>query len=382
MTGQIGMSSPILAFEFAVGVVLVALVLFDVFQSVVLPRRSGSVLRLAPHVLVLLWPLWRWIGLRLRPAWRREDFLGTFAPFAIVLLLAAWFVALILGFGLILHALRDQFHPRIEDYQTACYVAGTSLLTIGFGDIVATSGLARGVELLAGAAGLTIVALVIALTFNLYASFARREVLVLVLDARAGVPPSGVTLLETYGKAQVVDELAATFAQFEPWVAEMLDSHLAYPVLQYFRSSHDGQSWVSALGAVLDAATVLTTAVPEMDGDPAEFLRKARAGAEMFYSIGCHAIVDLTHFQAFRSRSRTANQGPGIERAEFDAACRQLAEAGYPTRCDEASWQAFVGRRSVYAARLNLLAQYFASPPSQWIGDRTVLAHLHADHLN
>ncbi len=381
MTLGIGRRTPIFGFELALGVVLVALVLFDVFQSVVLPRRSGSVLRLAPHLLVFLWPVWRWIGLRLRPAWRREDFLGTFAPFAIVLLLVAWFAALILGFGLILHALRDQFQPRIVDYQTACYVAGTSLLTIGFGDIVATAGPARSVVLLAGAAGLTIVALVIALTFNLYASFARREVLVLVLDSRAGVPPSGVTLLETYGRARIIDELASTFGQFEPWVAEMLDSHLAYPILPYFRSSHDGQSWVSALGAVLDAATVLTTAVPDDADVRADFLRRPRAAAEMFYSIGCHAIVDLTHFQAFRRRAKVASHGPGIERAEFEAACRQLADAGYPTSCSDASWQAFAQRRSVYATRLNLLARYFASPASQWIGDRTVLAHLHADHL-
>jgi Ion channel len=381
-TGGIPRRVPIHIMEFAVGVAIVAVVLFDVFQSVVLPRRSGSVFRLAPHLLVFLWPLWRWIGLRLRPAWRREDFLGTFAPFAIVFLLVAWFAALIFGFGLILHALRDQFRPQIVDYETACYVAGTSLLTIGFGDIVATAAPARIAVLLAGAAGLAIVALVIALTFNLYASFARREVLVLVLDSRAGVPPSGVTMLETYGRQRIVDELASTFAQFELWTAEMLDSHLAYPILPYFRSSHDGQSWVSALGAVLDAATLLTTAVPEDADRHTDILRKGRAGAEMIYSIGCHAIVDLTHSQVFRRRLKLTNPGPGIERAEFDAACRQLADVGYPTAISEESWQAFAKHRSVYATRLNLLARYFSSPPSQWIGDRTLLAHRHADHLN
>ena len=361
---------------------LVAIALFDVFQSVVLPRRSGSILRLAPHLIFFLWPFWRSVGLRLRPAWRREDFLGTFAPFAIVFLLAAWFAALIVGVGLILHALQDQFQPKIVDYETAFYMAGTSLFTIGFGDIVATAGPARIVVLLAGAVGLTIVALVIALTFNLYASFARREVLVLVLDARAGVPPSGVMLLETYGRLGIIDELAPTFAQFELWTAEMLDSHLAYPILPFFRSSHDGQSWVSALGAVLDAATLLTTAVPEDAAQLTDLLRKGRASAEMIYSIGCHAIIDLTHLRVFRKRFRLTGQGPEIERVEFEVACRQLADAGYPTTCNEESWQAFAERRAVYAARLNLLARYFASPPSQWIGDRTVLPHLRADHLD
>ena len=177
--------------------------------------------------------------------------MGSFATFAIVMLLVLWVVALIIGFGLVVHASADQFRPAIRDYETAFYVAGTSLFTIGYGDFVATAPMARFAMLLAAAGGLTILALVIALTFNLYASFARREVLVLMLDARAGVPPSGVTLLETYGRLGIVDELATTFGQFELWVAEMLDSHLAYPILAFFRSSHDGQSWVSALGAVL-----------------------------------------------------------------------------------------------------------------------------------
>jgi hypothetical protein len=370
-----------LVFELLVGVVLVGVVLFDVFESVVLPRRTGSLLRLAPHLLLFLWPAWRWIGSRMQPAWRREDFLGTFAPFTIVLLLALWFTALILGFGLILHALQDEVRPPIDDYETAFYLAGTSLFTIGFGDVVATAAPARVVVLLAGASGLTIVALVIALAFNLYASFARREVLVLVLDSRAGVPPSGVTMLETYGRHRIVDELGTTFSHFELWTAEMLDSHLAYPILPFFRSSHDGQSWVSALGAVLDAATLLTTVIPEDCGEQSQLLRKSRASAEMMYSIGCHALVDLTHFRFFRARLDLTSQGPDIERSEFESACQQLAKAGYPTSCSEASWQAFAKRRAVYATRLNLLARYFATPPTQWIGDRSAVPYLHAGHL-
>lgn len=294
-------------------------------------------------------------------------------------MLVTWGATLILGFGLTSHALADEFEPPIGDYQTAFYIAGTSLLTIGFGDIVATAPLARFLMLVAGASGLTLVALVISLAFNLYSSFARREVLVLVLDARAGAPPSGVTLLETYGREQILDQLAALFAQFELWTAEMLDSHLAYPILPYFRSSHDGQSWVSALGAVLDAATLLTTTV--VDGPAGEAARRARVGAEMFYSIGCHAIIDLTQLRWLYGHFDSARQEPGIERSEFESACRQLAEAGYTTDSSDAAWQEFAGRRAVYAERLHVLARYFASPPAQWIGDRSTLARRPAPHF-
>src|SRR4029077_1324089 len=148
--------------------------------------------------------------------------------------------------------------------------------------------------------GLAVVALVISLTFNLYTSFARREVFVLILDSRAGVPPSGVMMLETFGRYKIIDELAPSFAQFELWTAEMLDSHLAYPILPFFRSSHDGQSWVSALGAVLDAATLLITAAREDPRQALSGLRAGRAGAQMMYSIGCHALVDLTQTRIAR----------------------------------------------------------------------------------
>jgi hypothetical protein len=368
-------------FELLIGVGLVAVVLFDVFETVVVPRRTGNMFRFAPHILLWLWPVWRRIGVRLHPAWRREDFLGTFAPFIIITLLATWGTALIVGFGSILHALSDEIHPPLPDYETALYLAGTSLFTIGFGDYVPIAAAARFAVLLAGASGLATLALVIALAFNLYASFARREVLVLLLDSRAGVPPSGVMLLETYGREKIVDELATTFAQFEMWAAEMLDSHLAYPILPFFRSSHDGQSWISALGAVLDAATLLIAAVEEDGSQASSGLRKGRAAAEKMYSLGCHALIDLTHNRVARRYIDRANRQPGIERAEFQSACQRLIEAGYNAQCTDEAWRDFSERRSVYADRLNLLARYFSSPPTQWIGDRSLLTNRHMPHL-
>jgi hypothetical protein len=368
------------AAELACGVLLVAAVLYDVFLAVIVPRRTTSVFRFASPMTLYLWPLWRRWGVRLHPAWRREDFLGTFAPFTIVLLLVVWVVALVFGYALILHSLSDQMQPPLADFGSAWYAAGISLLTIGYGDIVPVGFAARLASMAAAASGLAVLALVISLTFNLYGSFARREVLVLLLDSRAGVPPSGVMLLETFGRQRIIDELAATFQRYELWTAEMLDSHLAYPILPFFRSSHDGQSWISALGAVLDAATLLVTTADPAWIDSDVGLRKSRAGAEMMYHLGCHALVDLTQIRPAWRRLIASESLPGIERAEFDTACHKLIEAGYQLAVGDEAWQTFAKHRAVYAARLNLLARYFASPPTQWIGDRTVLAQLHHDH--
>lgn len=371
--------------ELIAGLLIVAVVLYDVFQAVVVPRWTDRALRISPLLLDALWPLWRRIGLRIRKAGKREDFLGTFAPLALMLILVAWVLSLILGYGLVAYALRGEFRPPIADLGSGLYVAATSLLTIGYGDIVAHGTPARAAMLAAGASGLAVMALMISLTFTLYDSFQRREVLVLMLDARAGAPPSGVTLLETYAQLGLLAELPALFGAWELWSAEMLDSHLAYPVLPYFRSSHTDESWISALGAVLDAATLLLTTVEAEAPFATERLPVTTlpGAAQLLYALGCHALIDLSHWFRFapppRASAEEADQPPsvGVERTEFEEARRRLAAAGFPLCASEVAWRSFAKKRAVYAAALNELAKHFATPPTQWIGDRSPLGNLH-----
>ena len=160
----------------------------------------------------------------------------------------------------------------------------------------------------------------------------------------------------------------------------MLDSHLAYPILPLFRSSHDGQSWVSALGAVLDAATILITVVNE-SRTSLPHIRKCRVAAAMMYSIGCHALADLTQSPTVRRHVVRGNRDPGIERSEFDVACQRLGQFGFCAICSDETWKEFAEHRAVYSQRLNLLARYLATPPTQWIGDRSVVTNHELDHF-
>ncbi|HEY0493183.1 MAG TPA: potassium channel family protein [Candidatus Dormibacteraeota bacterium] len=351
--------------EYLAGVALVLFFLNDVFQSVVVPRPTPARYRLSRWVVVPGWRVVRSLGLRRGDAPNRERMLGTFAPAIVVVLLLLWITGLILGFGLQLWALRDQIHPVLHSIGSAFYFAGTSVLTIGFGDIVATSGLARLVALAAAASGLGTIALSISFLFSLYASFQRREVLVVTLDARAGAPPSGLSLLEAYARLGMRDDLALLFAEWEKWSAEVLDSHLAYPLLAYFRSSHDNESWVSALGAVLDAATLVLTTV--VDGP--------RGPAQLMFAIGRHAVEDLA--KLFRV---DGGREPGVERYEFDEARERLAAAGYALLGPEESWVAFAKIRSQYAGHLNAMARWWAAPPTQWIGDRSYVRFARQRH--
>src|SRR6266550_4396717 len=221
--------------EIVAGVLVIGLVLFDVFQAVIVPRPSTSGIGLARYIVATTWRLWRRYGESLAHADKRERRLGAYAPFILVFLLFFRGATLIVGYGLVLDGLREQVSPPPEDVWASLYFAGTSVIT---------------------------------------------------LDSPAGAPPSGVQLLESMGRLKLIDDLPALFLAWEKWAAEVLDSHLAYPLLCFFRSSHDNESWVSALGALLDAATLCLTTV---EGCP-------EGRAKLLLAIGAHLVEDVSQY--------------------------------------------------------------------------------------
>src|SRR2546428_9692845 len=223
--------------EFLLGGIIVVSTLLNILQSVVVPRPTRGSLRLAPFLLDGMWPLWKWIALRFLPAKYRAALLGIYAPLTVVVLLLVWGIALIFGYGLLFLALQGELQPRLHDLGAALYFAGTSLLTLGFGDIVATGGITRVLALIAGASGLAIASSVISMFFSLYSSLGHRERLVTRLPNRAGAPPSGGTLLETYARLKILAELPGFLTAWEEWSTEVMISSLSYPVLPYFRSA-------------------------------------------------------------------------------------------------------------------------------------------------
>jgi hypothetical protein len=344
------------AAAFALGTFLLALTFWDLFETVVVPRPTPGWFRIGRYLI-----RGSWRGLRAirdgRPGRSYDRVLGLFAPAATVALLGAWLVSLIVGYGLIMFALRDELRPVPTDLGTTMYFAATSLLTIGFGDIVAVAAPARIIIVTAAISGLGVVALVVTFLFSLYGSYQRREIHVVALQAAAGAPPSAVALLETYAQLGLVERLPELFRDWERWAVEVLDSHVAYPLLGYFRSSHDNLSWISALGTVLDAASLVLTTI---DGIP-------RGDAKLFKRVGTHLVEDI-----YNLGFRTGDEG-SLDRASFDAACDRLEEAGYRLVSRDDVWPAFEAARSTYAPRLEAMASYWATPATSWLGDPVAL---------
>jgi hypothetical protein len=266
-----------------------------------------------------------------------------------------WAGLILLGFALVLWspAFADGVGRGDPNFTQALYFSGTSLFTIGFGDVLA-SGPTRAVAVLEGATGLGVVAVVIAYLPVLYGAFNRREVGILLLDSRAGSPE----LLRRVGGDGLDRTLPGLFHEWEEWAADVLETHLSYPILAYFRSPHDNTSWITSLGAVLDAATLVLAAVREEQRDES---------AEFMYATGVHTVEDLFYFFGIPERES------GIGRDEFEQVLRTMAAEGFDLRGSQDCWERFTRLRARYGGRLDALAVLIAAPPGQWIGDRSAL---------
>lgn len=333
------------------GLALLGITLWDVFETVVVPRPTPGWFRLGRYVVRGSWGLLRW-AFDGRDGETRDRLFGLFAPAATILLLVTWLIGLIFGFGFVLFGLRADIQPPSLDLGSAIYFAATSVLTLGYGDIIATSGLTEAVVIAAAACGLGVVALVVTFLFSLYGSYQRREASVVLLQAKAGVPSSAVVLLENLARMDLDQRLPEFFGEWERWEVEVLDSHVAYPILGYFRSSHDNLSWISALGTVLDTATLVRTTILDV----------RRGQAELAITLGTHLVEDITNL-GFRRGTAT-----GMDRAAFDEVHARLAVAGYHLVPADEAWPAFAAARATYADRLEEMANYWAAPTVSWFG--------------
>jgi hypothetical protein len=267
------------------GIALILIVLGDAFETIVLPRRVTRQISLARLFYQYTWLLWLTLVRSIFSGRRQETYLSFYGPLSLLLLLILWATGLVIGFGL-LHWASGSIIKTPEgtsSLSTYLYLSGTTFFTLGLGDVTPSTSFGRGLIAFEAGMGFGFLALVIGYLPVLNQSFSRREVNISLLDARAGSPPTAAEMLNRHSHDHGLEELRQLFHQWEQWTAELLESHLSYPVLAYFRSQHDNQSWLGALTAILDASAF---AIAYLEG-------QCKRQAQLTFAITRHAIVDL-----------------------------------------------------------------------------------------
>ena len=314
----------------ALCILLILGILLDAFEVVVLPRRVVRRFRFAKFFYRTTWIPIAALSQGISSSRRRESFLSFFGPLSLILLLSIWAGGLILGFAGLHWSIESPLNvsETRQVFGTYVYLSGTTFFTLGYGDVTPIAPVGRGLAILEAGVGFAFLALTIGYLPVIYQAFSRREAGISLLDARAGSPPSAAELLRRHG--QNIQELEVLLNDWERWAADILESHLSYPVLCYYRSQHNNQSWLTALTAILDASALVIVGI---DGAP-------KRQAQLTFAMARHAVVDLAQIfdtapgeltmdrlsSSELERLRTALGKAGIKLASGVSAERRLAE--------------------------------------------------------
>lgn len=341
---------------YLVAATLVGSTLLSAIRSTMLPRGVRS--RIARFVY-----LSNRVGFRLitgrSPSYERRDrAMAMYGPISLLLLLSTWYILLVAGFT------AAYLGAGIDNLATAFKMSGSSVFTLGTTtDARMVPSILTYVE---AGFGLLILTLLITYLPTLYSIFSQREAAVAQLQVRAGNPPAAWTMLIRFHRIGMTTRLTDLWQTWEAWFAAIEESHTSFPVLPFFRSPQPEQSWVTAAGTVLDAASLWASTVDHPNDPDAQLC--IRAG-----------FVALRHLADFFGVPYDADPSPDdpitISRAEYDEVCRRFEEAEMPMRADrEAAWLSFRGWRVNYDTVLLNLARMFEAPIAPWTSDRSPLS--------
>jgi Ion channel len=344
-------------------VALIVATLWDTFETMVLPRRVTRRFRFARVFVRGLWELWLLAARRLRSRRPRESLLSLFGPLTLIMLLATWATLLVIGFGLLQAGLGSHIvgAGNSPGLGTDLYLSGTTFFTLGLGDVAPQSGMARFVTVVEAGLGFGFLAIVIGYLPVLYQTFSQREVNISQLDERAGSPPTGTELLCRSAKDSSRAEIVQLMREWERWSAELMESHLSYPILAYFRSQHEKQSWIAALTAILDACALVLAGIDDIP----------KRQARLTFAIARHAVVDLCGVFAIAPKLEAKDTRLPPERL---AEVRQrLASAEIPLREGAEAEHKLAHARAMYEPYVLALGEHLLFDLPPWVPETDAL---------
>jgi len=341
---------------FVAGVAAFLVVAWDAFESIILPRRVTRKFRLTRIYYRITWASWKFCARLISSRKMRESFLGYYGPISLLFLIGVWAIGLVVSFGLMQYGAGSAVNLtwKTPSLYTDLYLSGTTFFTLGLGDVVPRSGLARVLVVAEAGFGFGFLAAVIGYLPFIYGAFANRETNITLLDARAGTPPTAGELLRRHSYPAGREALIDLLKDWERWCAQLLESHLSYPVLAYFRSQHDNQSWIGSLTAILDTCAL---AIAGIEGSCAR-------QAELTFAIARHAVVDLC--QVFSAAPRPL-ETDRLPQETLEKLRSKLAEHGMALRATHEAEQKLLELRRMYEPYVYALANHLSQPLPPWI---------------
>lgn len=341
------------------GILCILIVLLDAFQTVILPRRAAGRLRLTRLFYVVTWIPWRAVAMCIRHPRKRETILSFYGPLSLIFLLIVWAFGMVFGFSLIYYSLGSPFNDssRQLSYFSDLYVSGTNFFTLGLGDVTPHGQIARVLCTLEAGTGFGFLAVVMGYFPVLYGAFSRREVSISLLDARAGSPPTAAELMRRHSFEGSEVELSALLTEWERWSAELLESHISYTLLCYYRSQHTNQSWVGALTAILDTSALLIAGVRG---------HEARQ-AQLTFAMARHALVDLAQVFSLTPAQNVADRLPP---ERYEQLYSLLCQSGVSVCRDGQSYDRLRNLRALYEGYAVSLSNHLCMPLPPWIAEQ------------
>jgi hypothetical protein len=341
---------------FIAGIIIFLIVSWDAFEAIILPRRVTRKFRLARFYYQFTWITWKFYARLIPSKKRRESFLGFYGPISLLFLIGVWAAGLILSFAMMQYGAGSAVNLSggTLSFYTDLYLSGTTFFTLGLGDVVPRSGVSRFLVVVESGFGFGFLAVIIGYLPFIYGSFSERETEIVLLDSRAGTPPTAGELLLRHTFPGGHEELRKLFKDWERWSAELLESHLSYPVLAYFRSQHDNQSWIGSLTAILDACALTISGMEDV----------CARQAQLTFAIARHTVADLC--QVFSA----APHAPDQDRlpAEVLHLIREtLGKHGTILSTTPEADQKLAELRGLYEPYVFALAERFNQPLPTWV---------------
>jgi hypothetical protein len=337
------------------GLVCIFGVLWDAFQTIILPRRATGIIRLTRYFYIATWRPWSVFARRIRTPRKRETAFSFYGPLSLILLLVLWAAVMVLGFGLLYFSLNVPFYDLRQHpgFLSDLYVSGATIFTLGPTDAGPLHPVARWLMVLESGTGFGFLAIIMGYFPVLYGAFSRREVSISLLDARAGSPPTAAELLRRHVQPGAAEALSVLLIEWERWSAELLESHISFPLLCYFRSQHTNQSWLSALTSILDTSSLLITGVQG---------HEARQ-AQLTFAMARHALVDLTQVFNLTPRHKAPDRLPP---EGYDQLYALLCQGGVSVCRDCDAQKRLTEMRRLYEPWAEALSAYFSMPLPPW----------------